>query len=189
MPLCHSPACPHACFSPVNAWNVPAFADRPRSHWLPPKWLQGWGKPPHPKPRASLSLHACRDNLDVSIQMSSIHMTKLEMSSIHIPKSSKLLKDYELISFVEAFSQRSRFLAEARFLRTSLISCKQYLPCFSVALRKLASIVLVRASASCAPECTQCRLIPSANTSLIHLASNCVRNSWQFGVAVRVVRS
>lgn len=50
-------------------------------------------------------------------------------------------------------------------------------------------MILVRASANCAPEWTQCSEIPSFSMSLMARAWSCVLNSEQFGTAVRVVKS
>lgn len=111
-----------------------------------------------------------------------------ETSSIHIPKTTKVFQQ-ELVSTDEDFNHSNRFLADALFLRTSCSLCRQYFPCLRVSLKKVDSITFVSASASWAPEWTQCSWIPSAKISLMARACNCVRNSWQFGAAVRVVRS
>ena len=78
---------------------------------------------------------------------------------------------------------------DALSLSTSSSSFSLYLPIFRVSLKKLFSMILVKESASCAPECTHRSVIPSESCSLIARVCNCVLNSWQLGGAVRVTRS
>ena len=87
------------------------------------------------------------------------------------------------------FNHLILFREVARLLRTSSSSCNRYLPCFNVSRRKELSMILVSASANCAPLCTHRRLIPSSIISLIERATSCVRNSAHCGGAVRVTRS
>ena len=94
-----------------------------------------------------------------------------------------------LSSPVCCFNHLIRFRLDARSLRISCESCKQYVPWRRVARMKLASMSFVGASESCAPPCTQCNAIPSAKISLIERANNWARKSLHCGAAVRVVRS
>ena len=94
-----------------------------------------------------------------------------------------------LSPLVVAWSHFTLVLLHALSLRISVSSCKEYLPHWRVWRRKWHCIILVNASASCAPVWTHLSLTPSASKSLMALACSCVRNSWQLGGAVRVTKS
>ena len=86
-------------------------------------------------------------------------------------------------------SQRSRLRLQALCFKVACSSCNRYLPTARVSLRNEFSMTLVSASANCAPECTHLKLVPSWRKSLIARACNWVLNSWQFGIAVREIKS
>ena len=122
----------------------------------------------------------------------------LQCCSIHTPKnlvkqklSSEPLQEGDValqgLSSSLVFSHFKRVRLSDRSFRISSSSLSLYFPCCYVSLRKLESIILVRLSASCAPECTQRICTPSAKRSLIRRAFNwCVRNSLHAGTAVLV---
>ena len=74
-------------------------------------------------------------------------------------------------------------------LRISLSSCKQYFPSWRHSRSMALSITLVNESATWAPDGTHRIWMPFWRCSLISLAWSNVRNSWQLGGAVRLMRS
>lgn len=77
----------------------------------------------------------------------------------------------------------------ARSLSTSSMSCNQHLRCFRNRRSGVTSMHFVKESASCAAECTQCRVTPCFILSFMTSASRSVRCSEHCGVVVLLMTS
>ena len=145
--------------------------------------------PPYHRPRAILSPNACIWGWWRSLHLrpaGCVHECMLawwDSVLFTLPKFSVSLFSWSCCNHL------MRLRSDARFFKIWCWSKSWYFPCSRVCLKKELFMTLVRASAICAPLWTHFKVTPSSSKSRMARACNMVRNSWQFGFAVRVTRS
>ena len=125
-----------------------------------------------------------------------VHLARLgnshsqkSLCKINIAKTHRDVKALQGSSSQLAFSHFRRVRLSKRAFRISSSSFNLYFPWRRVSLKELVSMILVRLSASWAPECTHLTCTPSSNRFLIRRAFSCVLNSLRAGTAVLVTKS